>query len=372
MSVLEEFEIFSDRRGFNRSLAHFKIVNEILPEFEDGYNLADIVNAFLAQGLLENNQIAPIVSALLVDKFKYRFQSTNFPETYSITQLATVVGPWVAVDLVIAYFHPETGMVLINPKNRDSVAKIAEIKKFELVTVYAGLGPKTAELAVHKDKDALLRLAIQKCFEAIQGKKSKPPASLLKGNFKFRAFSVQPAKSSPKTASKPKATKAALSKPAPSKPALAKAQAGKLQVDIDATKISAAPVAAPTKAAPVAAPAPAPAGRMNKVGPFGVVVTNELFHNGNVEAWKRIIHSYSNKYPHYQVYVYYDGEVIHDLNSLFKWGKVKHGTAIMVAIAGPDPQIKDVSKLRKYLTEGASPRFEQFLRGLPGKDLGLF
>jgi len=70
--------------------------------------------------------------------------------------------------------------------------------------------------------------------------------------------------------------------------------------------------------------------------------------------------------------VYYDGEVIHDLNSLFKWGKVKHGTAILVAIAGPDQQIKDVSKLRKYLTEGASPRFEQFLRGLPGKDLGLF
>ena len=27
---------------------------------------------------------------------------------------------------------------------------------------------------------------------------------------------------------------------------------------------------------------------------YGVVVTNELFHNGNVEAWKKIIESYEH------------------------------------------------------------------------------
>ena len=30
---------------------------------------------------------------------------------------------------------------------------------------------------------------------------------------------------------------------------------------------------------------------------YSILVTNELFHNGNVEAWKKIIQSYTTKYP---------------------------------------------------------------------------
>ena len=105
----------------------------------------------------------------------------------------------------------------------------------------------------------------------------------------------------------------------------------------------------------------------------GIQVTNELFHNGNVEAWKRIIDSYKVKYPITKVTVYYDGEIIHDINALFKWGKVKHGTSIYFSISAPTAEdIKDISKMRKYLLEGASNRFEQFLRGPVGKILELF
>jgi hypothetical protein len=104
--------------------------------------------------------------------------------------------------------------------------------------------------------------------------------------------------------------------------------------------------------------------------PYPVVVTNELFHNGNVEAWKRILGSYLDKYPALQVYLSYDGEQITDINSLFVWGKVRHGRAIQFAVAGRN--IRDVAKLRRYLTQGASPRFEIFLRGPVGEGLRLF
>jgi hypothetical protein len=103
---------------------------------------------------------------------------------------------------------------------------------------------------------------------------------------------------------------------------------------------------------------------------YSVAVSNECFHNGNVEAWKRIIESYNVKYPDLKVYIYYEGERILDINSLFKWGKVKHGSSIQFAVAGDG--IKDVSKLQRYLAHGASNRFEAFLSASPGMALKLF
>jgi hypothetical protein len=103
---------------------------------------------------------------------------------------------------------------------------------------------------------------------------------------------------------------------------------------------------------------------------YAVVVQNELFHNGNVEAWKRIMTSYNAAYPNLQVYIYYEGERILDINSLFKWGKVKHGSAIEFAVAGNE--IKDVAKLQRYLAQGASHQFEAFLRGSVTSVLKLF
>ena len=103
---------------------------------------------------------------------------------------------------------------------------------------------------------------------------------------------------------------------------------------------------------------------------YSVPVTNELFHNGNVEAWKKIILSYTTKHPGLEVYIYYDGERIHDIHSLFKWGKVKHGSTILFAVGGDD--IQDVAKLQRYLRQGASPKFEDFLRFPVNKVLNLF
>jgi hypothetical protein len=103
---------------------------------------------------------------------------------------------------------------------------------------------------------------------------------------------------------------------------------------------------------------------------YSVQVTNELFHNGNVEAWKKIVESFTTTYSDLDVLIWYDNERINDINALFKWGKVKHGGLIFFSVAGEN--ITDVSKLQRYLFEGASPRFEVFLRGGIGRVLDLF
>lgn len=129
--------------------------------------------------------------------------------------------------------------------------------------------------------------------------------------------------------------------------------------------------AAPRPQAPVQKAAPsAVATKKNKTPMYSIQVSNELFHNGNVEAWKKIIESYQVKFADLEVVVYYEGEVINDINTLFKWGKVKHGSLIFIQVVGED--IKGVSKLQKYLYEGASPRFEQFLKIGVGRVLNLF
>lgn len=111
-------------------------------------------------------------------------------------------------------------------------------------------------------------------------------------------------------------------------------------------------------------------GLANITPKYAVEVSNELFHNGNVEAWKKIVESYTTSYPKLKVYIFHGGELVNDINSLFKWGKVKHGDSIFFQVAGED--IKGVSKLQKYLFEGASPRFEQFLKIGVGQILRLF
>lgn len=125
----------------------------------------------------------------------------------------------------------------------------------------------------------------------------------------------------------------------------------------------------------VKAPAPQPAAELPsesmKITPkYSVQVSNELFHNGNVEAWKNIVESYQTAHPDLKVTVYHEGELIQDLNTLFKWGKVKHGGLIFFQVAGEN--IKNVSKLKRYLYEGASQRFEAFLKKDINRPLELF
>jgi hypothetical protein len=337
------YDGLSTRDGFNRSLAHFKVVGGMVAEIERGRNLADVIGDRLGAKTINPEQVLPVLNALLVDRYHYAVGSRNLAvNAESLAGLAAETGSWRAMDLVVAYFHPELGVIAINPKNRAHWEAAGGLKRNELITVYAGTPGATG-------KDELLRAAITTLIALVEGSRVKAPAAFRKGRYAWRKPALRRAPPPPKPSRGAR----------PAKPAAASA--------LSAAPAAAAPAAAPV--APVAAPAPSAAGR--RMTPmYSIPVTNELFHNGNVEAWKKIIQSYSTKYPGLEVYIFYEGERIHDINTLFKWGKVKHGSAIMIAVAGSD--IRDVAKLQRYLRQGASPMFEAFLKAPVNAVLNLF
>ena len=336
-----EYVGLSTRDGFNRSLRHFLAVNDIVPEFESKTNLADELNALLDEKAIQSNQIGPIVNALLVGHPKYNYRSCSYNLVRNIEEfegIVSEVGKWNAVDLVVAYYHPDLGLTLINPKNKHHWESVQALRKNELATIYAGTLTETAA-------EKLLQTAIDSLMALLETGKVRAPASLIQGKFKWKA-PKPPAPPKPKVKKKP-------ARPA----ARAKAEPAR----------GAAAPAAPPAAAP-AVEVPSKKRRMTPM--YSIPVSNELFHNGNVEAWKKIIQSYNMKYPGLEVFIFYEGERIHDINTLFKWGKVKHGSTIMIAIAGEE--IKDLAKLQRYLRQGVSPAFEAFLRFPVNTVLNLF
>jgi hypothetical protein len=348
---IHAFDELSTREGFNQSLGHFKFIMNVVGEFEARRNLADILGDKLALKAIEPHQVLPTVNAILVDKYRYSCRSCNLAENFDgFDGLSAEVSKWRGVDLVVVYFHPELGVVAINPKNRAHWDVVQGLKRNELVTVFAGAFRDTGTDRKYDEGISLL-------LSLIEGGKGKAPASLLKGSFVQR--------------------KAAAAPPAPAKQKRPSAKGGKVPARVQggitaASSAAPAPVAAPAAAAaPAPAAAPAAGTATKKMTPmYSIPVTNELFHNGNVEAWKKIIQSYTTKYPGLEVYVFYEGERIHDINTLFKWGKVKHGSAILIAVAGID--IRDVAKLQRYLRQGASQMFEAFLKAPVNTVLNLF
>ena len=339
MTDVKEYERFYTRKGFNNSLNHFQSVLSIIDNFESYDNIADSINEYLDDNTIEQHQVLPIVNSLLADKYGFSFKSYNMKETFDkFDEITEILSGWKGVDIVIGYHNPNIGYVVFNPKKADSWNLTGGLKNFELITIYAGdhAGSKNSKNHVS---------AINAVINILENKKYKVPPSVLNG--KYTVKMAKKTSEPKKTAGRKKAASAKTAK----NTAAVKTPAAKPQ---EVQKPSAAPV--PTNA------------RMTPL--YSVPVTNELFHNGNVEAWKRIITSYKTKYPGLEVIIFYEGERIHDINTLFKWGKVKHGSAIMFAVAGRD--IKDVAKLQRYLKQGASQRFEDFLKFPVNAILKLF
>jgi hypothetical protein len=316
-AAVGNLDILSRKSGFNAALRHFKRVTGFISPVTAGANLADLISDAVESGQMERAQMAPTVSALLVDKFDYRYRSANVTRTIEdASSIAASLAEWSAIQIVLTYEHPQAGLFVINPKNESSWEGALPVLRDELVVVYV---QSLDEVAT----ETVLGHALEDVYRVLDGVEVKPRKGCV----------------SEKVAQRP-------------------------------------PVAAqrsvPSAATAAGGTGPSgETGRKRRMTPrYSVVVTNELFHNGNVEAWKRIIASYRQKYPSLDVLIWYDNERINDINALFKWGKVKHGTPILVSVVGDD--IKDVSKLQRYLFEGASPRFEMFLKGSIDQPLDLF
>jgi len=338
MADVKEFERFYTRDGFNKSLNHFNAVLDAISEFQNYNNLADVLNKFLEEDKIAQHQLLPIINSLLVDKYSYSCKAINIKNTVTdFDKIAAEVSKWAGIEIVLGYHNPNIGFLVINTKKKESLAISVELKKNELLNIYAG------DFSGSNSKYA--ETVIEEFIKLLEDKKPKVPSQVLNGKYKVKQTVV-------KSASKVAAPKKAQAK---------KAVKSVKTTAVASTTASAARQPEPVSQPPAAAPDLQTTGGAVRMTPlYSVEVTNELFHNGNVEAWKKIIASYKATYPGCDVIIFYEGERILDINTLFKWGKVKHGSAIMFAVSGKD--IKDVAKLQRYLKQGASHRFEDFLK----------
>ncbi len=335
------FVPLAKKTDFNTSVKHIQSVIEILDDCNPKENVADKINLMIREQTIKPEQVRSILSVSLLDKWNYKVVSENLKFILDdASSFVAELAKWTGIDLVFGYDHPDLGFIVVNPKNPAAAQVIQGFRKNELLLIFVGKQDRgTVDAALANSVIS----AIKKLFEK---KACSVPASVKTGPFVY----VEPKKAAPVKVKKAVAKKPGRKAPAPSAPA-AKVQAS----------------SAPSHLERPSAIATGPK-KMSQL--VSVPVSNELFHNGNVEAWKRIIRSYTAKYQDAEVMVYYDGERIVDINTLFKWGKVKHGSTIQFAVSAQE--INDLSKLSKYFRQGASPMFEAFLRGSPDTVLNLF
>ncbi|MCL2093861.1 MAG: hypothetical protein FWH12_06670 [Treponema sp.] len=331
-------EVLATRAGFNSAVRYMNKTIDISGTLKSNINLGDLLYE-RADENLSGERSALLLQMILVDKLGYASASANLESIAAdVPSLAQEFSSWKGVDLIAAYHHPDLGLLVANPKIAEELQNFGMLRRHELIVIYAGKGESPTDESCKK--------AAHLALELFEGKKPKAPADLLKGNFTAKKLA--------KPVVKEAAPKAAKATSAKAPPPAAKGSAARAAPPVITTVAPAVTTGGPVRMTPM----------------YSVVVSNELFHNGNVEAWKRIIDSYNAKHPELQVFIYYEGERILDINTLFKWGKVKHGSAIMFAVSGND--IKDVAKLQRYLVQGASSQFEAFLQGSVGSSLRLF
>jgi len=355
-------EVLSTRSGFNTAVRHMNKTIEISGALGSS-NLGDLLYERGDENL-SGERGALLLRMLLVDKLGYKSVSANLESVASdLPALAGEFSKWNGVDLIAAYYHPDLGLLIANPKIAEELANFGMLRKRELLVLYAGKGSSPADETCQK--------AAELAVKFFEGKKAKALPEFLKGGFSVKK--LKKGEEEPEEAPAAKAgAKAAKASKAPGRGRKASASKAGARAAKSAAK-AAAPPKESVRVAPPVVTAAAPAiskGPVRMTPMYSVVVANELFHNGNVEAWKRIIASYCAKYPSLQVYIYYEGERIMDINTLFKWGKVKHGSSIQFAVSGNE--IKDVAKLQRYLVQGASNQFEAFLHGPVNNVLKLF
>jgi hypothetical protein len=297
----------SARPAFNSAVRHIKQALGILEALEGGENFADALRRPPHDGLSAAASRS-ILNLLLLDKLGYTALSANPPAfAADLPALAGEFKRWKTVDLV-ALFHVPPLPVILNPKNAEQLAALGRPFPRELLVVYAGGVP--AGLAAHAARTAIALLS---------GAAPEIPAVL--------------------TAPPELAAPTELGVPA---------------------KLAAPPEFAapdPRKTVPRKPP------RRDEPGPerttplYAVRVTNDLFHNGNVEAWKRVIGEYERNRPGHKVRVYYGGEPVLNLNALFAWGKVQHGGLIRFSVSFPAGSVPDIAMLRRFLAQASSRDF---------------
>lgn len=296
----------ASKASFNKALRHFFKVNDAVEEIDSHVNIADFINELIDDEDVHPDQILPIIGAVIRDKFAYSYHSFNIPSTLS--EFKKIIDETIKWSAldIVIVYYASDGKRVVI--NPKSLDSWDRVREINIDQLMVIYAKYLKE-----DNQKIEEEAINTLKEMVSGK------------------DVFVNKSFIDTTIAPKAQQSA--------------SAQEKQAEVTTKKRNVTPK-------------------------YGVTVSNELFHNGNVEAWKKIVESYHTKFTDSKVHIIFKGEVVNDINSLFKWGKVKHADTIFFQVSGE--HIKGVSKLQKYFYEGASPRYEQFLKLGVGRVLNLF
>lgn len=321
--------------GFNKSLKYIKIASVVSKYVEAGCNFATIVNAILDK--IEVEQIPYMLNSLLVEKYGYSSLSFNLSKKTSIfEEILEIFNKWNQYNTVVVYYHPHLGILLLNPREKKKWDNV-EFSINEFISIYTKTFPRHSSDQIDKyllDVKRVLDLGEFSNESAYSGT-DVFEKDIMEVRKKFAIDSRK-----------------------------------KIQPVADSKKVKNADTASSAPDNKDTSKSEEPAKRKKVTPRYSIQVSNELFHNGNVEAWKNIIESYNEKNPNIEVLLFHNDELIRNVNSLFKWGKVKHGDIIFFCLAGDN--FKLVAKLQRYLYEGASHRYAQFLKRDLNQSLKLF
>ncbi|WP_244437923.1 hypothetical protein [Salinispira pacifica] len=118
-------------------MRHFKFTTALVKSISGGANIADLLNNAEQEGSITRQQMPPIISALLVDKFEYHFASRNITRMIeSAEDIIAALAEWTDLQITVVYHHPEVGAFIINPREKNSWDPVLPILKDELITVY--------------------------------------------------------------------------------------------------------------------------------------------------------------------------------------------------------------------------------------------
>ena len=253
--IEENYNYFFSKREYVNLAVHYILsINSIIERCNYKQNIVDVITKSLAKKELEENQVKPILSTILRDKWQYEASSRNLISSIKdVDVFVEELSKWNGVDIVLGYDPSDLNFLAINPKNPSSKSMLQMLKKNELLTVYIGTqgGKKLSD-------DVALR-AIDVIFALVENLKIKPPKEVLEGKF---LSELKKEKTNTIKNTKDKETK------------------------IKDSKIIKNNIAT-----------------MSQI--LSVAVSNELFHNGNVEAWKNIIQSYKAKYKTATVFIFF-------------------------------------------------------------------
>ena len=145
----KELSSLGTRMAFNKTLRHLVSVTNIVDAVDKGTNLADLLNKMQEAESIQQGQLAPILYLVLVEKFKFPFISMNISESVTnFDKIIEIFTKWNAVEMVVAYHHPNFGLITINPAQAGHWDIAQDLKREELLVVYARTKDKREDSAL--------------------------------------------------------------------------------------------------------------------------------------------------------------------------------------------------------------------------------